>query len=253
MPNAPKAPKLKGTELSRFLTTARTEAGLTSKEVAAAIKLPVPDLEAYEAGKKKPTRLMLDRLTAALGCENLATRFPPIAPLDARALAQPGNVALRLRHLVNVVAEGNQRRFAHGAGWAEGVASQVLTGRQALSGALTDKLLAALPTLSEKWLRQGNGSAFPEGIVPTFGPPPKPEKVTAPYVYNPDSWLTPRVQPTAVIPTLDPLDRDPMMARAKPTERLDSLITRLGWVSDRECGLTPYQAKSVIELLQGLR
>ena len=245
MPSQSSAPKQKGTELSRFLTAARVEARLSPKDVAMAISVALSVLEAYESGKQKPTRLILDRLTAALGCEDLATRFPPVPPIKARQLAMPANVALRLQHLVNVVAEGHQRRFAIGAGLHEGSISPLINEKVQLQPSQIRKVLGALPTLNEEWLRTGKGQPFPAGPVPAFpvvAPKPKTERVVPA-----NRWVAVREMRVAVIPSLDPWD--PARRNAVGLTLLDSLIERLSWVNERECGLTPDQVKSVVDLL----
>ena len=253
----PIVPNSPASHLARTLKGLRLEAGLLPKEMSVALRVPLSLLIGYEQGTRKPTQRMLERLSAVLKCEDLRVQFPSVTPISLAQLALPDNVGLRLKHLVNEVAEGNQRWFCHVSGLPEGSLSHLINGGLSFTLANVARLLALFPMLSEKWLRTGHGRPFPDGDTPRFGPVAYPEKNSTkpapPYVVignrtvRVQQWFG--HQKPEPFPSLPPVGRGMSAA----VEQLDELIKRLEKVVDNACGLDKRQTLSVLTTLRAIR
>jgi transcriptional regulator with XRE-family HTH domain len=147
-------------EFGIYIESRRITARLTQRELGAAIKLPFQSLTALLTGKKPPTHQILERLTEVLGGENLVAKFPLLKQVDAKKMAQPKNVHLRLQYLVNELAGGKQGAFSLSVGWTKSAISPLINGKAPLTADKSEKLLKALPQVNREWLLTGSGQPF---------------------------------------------------------------------------------------------
>lgn len=247
--------KSTATALSRALVNYRKAQGLTQAQLAKAVGRTENSLKSYELGQSRPSRELLDALSAMYGVDLKATF--PVPGTSAKELAVPANSSGRLRHLIDLSCGGVGRNFAEITGLTKSDVSAALNGRQPLSPAKTELVFRTLPNLNRDWFAQGKGKPFGEQDGKDEAPlilAGRPRKVVSQKRAAPNNRTGPRVQSTMSFAVFDACEltggfTGGELGRMEPAA-LGKMAQVLSYYGNQGCGLTPTQ---VLELANFLR
>lgn len=275
---APAGPPVEGSdawaslEFGRNLTRLREARNFTQAYLAAVADVPIDSIRGYEAGANRPKQPFLLKLAQALGVMPISigpgfTR-KGVAPVATEIqLKQKSNRALRVQHLVVLLAQGQATDFAALVKMTVPDLYALASTEAQLTDAQLDPLLNELPQVRRSWLMSG-GEGEPLDAtrapaappVPPAGVPAAPEAAPAgpaPEVASvPTPVPVPRPQPIVGAPAGVPLHYVPLSGGlVAEVATVEGVITHVRFLAGAGAipGLTsPAQLDGLHEALHGL-